>query len=166
MDDLEQGEIDLFIGTAEDGAPGLIGRKLFEEEFVTAQRHGHPRGTAPLTLDEFCSLDHLLISTSGGHFTGMIDNALADLGRERRVTVSIQSYALAPLILGSTDLICTLPRRFLRRFEQVLDLIEVPLELAPFEMTLFWHPRMSADAAHAWLRKQVLHSAKSGQRVR
>ena len=164
-EDLEQGEIDVFIGVAEDGVPGLMARKLFQEEFVTAQRRGHPRGTLPMTLDAFCALDHLLISTSGGNFAGMIDDALSALGRTRQVSVSVQSYALAPLILGSTDLICTLPRRFLQRFEGVLDLFEVPLELAPFEMNLFWHPRMNADAAHAWLRKQVFQSARSGQRL-
>ena len=160
---LEQGEIDVFIGVAEDGAPGLMARKLFEEEFVTAQRRGHPRGNGRLSLNEFCALDHLLISNSGGHFSGMIDTALAELGRARRVSVSIQSYALAPLILGSTDLICTLPRRFLQRFGHVLDLVESPLELAPFEMNMFWHSRMSADAAHTWLRKLVLQGARHGQ---
>lgn len=160
-EDLEQGEIDVFIGVAEDSAPGLMVRKLFQEEFVTAQRHDHPRGIGPLTLDEFCALDHLLISTSGGHFAGMVDTVLAELSRERRVSVSVQSYALAPLILGSTDLICTLPRRFLQRFEGTLDLIEAPIELAPFEMNLFWHPRMGADAAHVWLRNQVLMAARS-----
>ncbi len=163
-EDLEQGEIDVFIGIAEDGAPGLMARKLFREEFVTAQRKGHPRGTAPLTLDEFCALDHLLISTSGGNFSGMIDVALAERDRTRQVNVSVQSYALAPLILGNTDLVCTLPRRFLQRFEQVLDLVDVPLELAPFEMNLFWHPRMNADAAHSWLREHVFRSARSKQR--
>jgi len=161
-DALEQGEIDVFIGIAEDGVPGLMARKLFQEEFVTAQRRAHPRGNKPLTLDEFCALDHLLISTSGGNFSGMIDTALLEMGRERRVSVSVQSYALAPLVLGSTDLICTLPRRFLRRFERVLDLNETPLELAPFEMNLFWHPRMNADAAHTWLRQQVFQSARNG----
>ena len=161
-DALEQGEVDVFIGIAEDGAPGLMARKLFQEQFVTAQRRDHPRGNNPMTLDEFCALDHLLISTSGGHFSGMIDTALAELGRERRVSVSVQSYALAPLVLGSTDLICTLPRRFLQRFDQVLDFNESPLELAPFAMNLFWHSRMNADAAHTWLRKQVLQSARHG----
>lgn len=159
-EDLEQGDIDVFIGVAEDSAPGLMVRKLFQEEFVTAQRRGHPRGDGPLSLDEFCALDHLLISTSGGHFAGMIDNALSDLGRTRHVSVSVQSYALAPLILGSTDLICTLPRRFLQRFEGALQIIDAPLELAPFEMNLFWHPRMGADAAHSWLRNQVINAAR------
>ena len=157
---LEQGEFDLFVGAAEDQASGLIGRKLFEDEFVTAQRHGHPRGNQPLSLDEFCALDHLLISTSGGRFTGMIDDALAEMGRERRVSVSIQSYALAPLVLTSTDLVCTLPKRFLKRFDQTLDLFTPPLQLAPFAMNMFWHSRMRTDPAHVWLRKQVMLAAR------
>jgi DNA-binding transcriptional LysR family regulator len=162
-DHLEQGEIDLFVGAAEDAAPGLIGTTLFEDEFVTAQRRGHPRGNQAMTLDEFCALDHLLISTSGGHFSGMIDIALAEIGRERSVSVSIQSYALAPLVLTSTECICTLPRRFLRRFDQVLDLFTPPLPIAPFGVNVFWHPRMRTDAAHMWLRKQVTRVARDSR---
>ncbi len=161
-DDLEQGEVDVFIGVNEDAAPGLMARKLFADAFVTAQRRGHPRGLFPMTIDEFCALDHLLISTSGGQFSGMIDRALAELGRLRQVGVSVQSYALAPMVLASTDLVCTLPRRFLQRFEPMLDLVNTPLDLAPFEMIMFWHPRMNADAAHIWLRQQILQSTRAG----
>ncbi|WP_445682239.1 LysR family transcriptional regulator [Radicibacter daui] len=158
---LEEGNIDVFIGSTEDMADGLIARNLFDDDFVTAQRRGHPRGAQPITLDEFCTLDHLLISTAGGHFTGMIDTALTEIGRERRVTVSIQSYGLAPLVLASTDCICTLPRRFLTRFNQTLELFQPPLALERLGMQLFWHPRMRSDAAHMWLRKQIMAVARN-----
>ncbi|HBP29881.1 MAG: LysR family transcriptional regulator [Advenella sp.] len=158
---LERGEVDLFIGTAQDAAPNLIGRLLFNEEFLTAQRIGHPRGTGPLSLDTFCELDHLLISTSGGMFNGMIDEALADLGRQRRVTVSVQSYALAPLILNSTDCICTLPKRFLQRFTSHLELFTPPLTLDTFSMKLFWHSTVNADPAHRWLRSMVFDAVQT-----
>lgn len=158
---LERGEVDLFIGTAQDAAPNLIGRLLFNEEFLTAQRIGHPRGTGPLSLDTFCDLDHLLISTSGGMFNGMIDEALADLGRQRRVTVSVQSYALAPLILNSTDCICTLPKRFLQRFTSHLELFTPPLTLDTFSMKLFWHSTVNADPAHRWLRSMVFDAVQT-----
>lgn len=157
---LEHGEVDLFVGAAEDGGRDLVARPLYREKFVTAQRKHHPRGTGPLTLDDFCALDHLLVSTSGGHFSGMIDDALADAGRERTVSVSIQSYALTPLVLAGSDLICTLPTRFLARFTGELDLFTPPLDLAPFEIFVFWHPRMRSDSAHAWLRKQVQRCAE------
>jgi DNA-binding transcriptional LysR family regulator len=157
---LEQGEIDLFIGAAEDMAGGLIGRTLFDDAFVTAQRRDHPRGPRPFDLDEFCALDHLLISTTGGRFSGMIDEALAALGRERRVSVSIQSYALAPLVLAGSDCICTLPRRFLQRFTTSLELFDPPLPLPNFQIAAFWHPRMGGDPAHAWLREQLFQTAR------
>lgn len=163
-DHLEKGDVDLFIGAAEDAAPDLIGQTLFQEEFITAQRRGHPRGSEEISLDEFCDAEHLLISTSGGHFSGMIDDALAELGRERRVSVSIQSYALAPLVLSSTDCICTLPRRFLQRFADTLDLFTPPLALAVFSMNVFWHPRMRTDPAHVWLRKLVMETVKETTR--
>ena len=159
--DLEAGNADLFIGAAEDVAGGLIGRTLYDEAFVTAQRKGHPRGNRPIELDEFCALDHLLISTSGGSFSGMIDDALAGLGRTRTVSVSIQSYALAPLVLEGSDCVCTLPRRFLARFTASLDLFEPPLPLARFQINAFWHQRMGADPAHAWLREQVFQVARA-----
>lgn len=85
-----------------------------------------------MTIEEFCNADHLLISTTGGHFSGMIDDALAERGRERRVSVSIQSYALAPLVLSNTNCICTLPKRFLKRFEDTLDLFAPPLPFLSF----------------------------------
>ncbi len=159
--DLEAGNADLFIGAAEDVAGGLIGRTLFDEAFVTAQRKGHERGPGPIGLDEFCTLDHLLISTSGGSFSGMIDDALAGLGRARTVSISIQSYALAPLVLQGSDCVCTLPRRFLARFTNSLDLFEPPLPLARFQINAFWHSRMGRDPAHAWFREQVFQAAKT-----
>ncbi len=116
----------------EDG--GLIGRTLFTDEFVTAQRHGHPRGNHPITLDEFCAAEHLLVSTSGGGYRGPVDRALDKLGRSRHVSLSVQSYALAPIILGSSDHLCTLPGRFLRRFEAMVDLFAPPLDVGNVEL--------------------------------
>jgi DNA-binding transcriptional LysR family regulator len=162
---LERGDIDLFVGAVEDASPDLIARTLFAEEFLTGQRKGHPRGTGPLTLEEFCALDHLLISTNGGGFAGIIDSALAEVGWSRRVSVSVQSYALAPLVLNSTDCLCTLPRRFLERFADSLDLFEPPLALGTFAMKLFWHPRMSSDPAHIWLRSMILKAVRGSERI-
>jgi hypothetical protein len=79
----------------------------------------------------------------------MIDAALAEIGRERSVSVSIQSYALAPLVLSNSDCICTLPSRFLERFKSVLEIYQPPLALSRFSMNLFWHPRMRTDPAHS-----------------
>lgn len=156
---LERGDVDLYIGAALDAPQDLIGRNLFQDEMVTAQRIGHPRGNGPLSLQEFCSLDHLLISSNGGMFSGVIDDILAEQGRSRKVAVSVQSYALAPLVVASTDCICTLPKRLLNRFTHSLALFEPPLDLGKFGLKYYWHPKMAADPAHQWLRSIVAEAA-------
>ncbi|MET1080696.1 MAG: LysR family transcriptional regulator [Pseudomonas sp.] len=155
FDRLEQGQIDLLI-TGPEGLPGdLMHRPLWQDGFRTAQRKGHPRGTAPLDLDGYCALDHLIVSAQGGRFAGVIDDALLALGRSRNVAISIQSYALAPLILVRTDAVCTLPARFLSQFEHQLDLFDPPLALSNIRLGLAWHPRSQHDAGHQWLRRQL-----------
>jgi len=159
---LERGDIDLFVGVTKNNHPDLLSRTLFEEDWRTAQRREHPRGRAKLTLDEFCSLDHLLISAEGAEFTGMVDRELAKIGRERRVSISIQSYALAPLMIANSDCLCTLPRRFLERFQSTLDLFEPPLDLGRFNLQALWHRRMQDDASHRWIRERIF-AAAAGQ---
>ena len=155
MELLESGKVDIFIGLRSKAHDSWLSRRLFVTDFVTAQRKHHVRGQGPLDLDQFCTHDHLLVSTEGSGFAGYVDDALSLLGRHRRVAISIQSYALAPIILAASDFLCTLPRRFLQRFTSTLDLFETPLELETVEFVAHWHPRSQNDAGHAWLREQL-----------
>jgi DNA-binding transcriptional LysR family regulator len=159
VDRLERGEIDILVMGPDRASGELMQRPLFEDSFLTAQRKGHPRGAGALDLDTFCGLDHLLISADGGGFSGLVDDALAALGRSRRVAVSIQTYALAPVILAHSDCICTLPRRFLMRFAHELDLTPPPLDLQPARIVALWHPRNQEDGGHAWLRDRLYQAA-------
>ncbi|RNF85473.1 LysR family transcriptional regulator [Montanilutibacter psychrotolerans] len=160
LDRLEQGQIDLLV-TGPEGLPGdLMQRPLWADGFRTAQRKGHPRGVGPLDLDTFCTLDHLIVSSQGGRFAGVVDDQLLALGRSRNVRFSIQSYALAPLILASTDCVCTLPTRFLSQFADQLEFSDPPVELSDIRLALVWHPRSHQDASHVWLRQQFYLSAQ------
>lgn len=162
---LERGDIDLIIGAPRTVDDGLIGRSLFVDTFLTAQRHHHPRGTHPITLDEFCAAEHVVVSTDGGGYTSHLDRVLAKLDRVRRVSLSVQSYALAPIILAGSDHLCTLPGRFLRRFESMVDLFTPPLDVGRLEVFALWHPRMKNDPAHRWFRNQVFDVVQSAPRI-
>ncbi|MCK0714058.1 LysR family transcriptional regulator [Chromohalobacter sarecensis] len=153
---LDRGDVDMVIGLPRTADEGLIGRTLFSDQFVTAQRRGHPRGSQPVTLDEFCAAEHVVVSSEGGGYAGPVDRALEALGRKRQVSLSVQSYALAPIIMADSDHLCTLPSRFLRRFESMLDLFTPPMEMDSFELYALWHPRMRDDPAHRWFRDLVV----------
>jgi DNA-binding transcriptional LysR family regulator len=149
----ERGEIDLALVTPESTLPELHARRLFDERYVCVMRANHPdaQGGA-LSLDRFCELDHALVSYIGGSFKGVTDEALARLGRERRVTVSVTSFLVLPRILKSSDLIAVVPYRLVAR-SRGLVAIEPPLEIPGFTKTASWHERTHRSPAHRWVRE-------------
>jgi len=149
---LERGEIDLLLGSERMVPESMKARKLFDEHFVVVQRKGHPRGTAPLDLDTYCALNHVLVSTSGGSFHGFMDEHLEALGRERRVVLSVQHFTLVPELLARTDYVSTLPARFVERYRERLDIFDLPFEARGFTLFAAWPPRSQGDPAHVWLR--------------
>jgi DNA-binding transcriptional LysR family regulator len=126
---------------------------------VFVQRKGHPRGTAPLDLAAYCALDHVLVSTSGGSFHGFMDEHLDELGRERRVALSVQHFTLVPELLSKTDYVSTLPSRFAARYLDQLDIFALPFDARGFTLYAAWHPRNQADPALVWLRETLAELA-------
>lgn len=157
--DMEKGDVDVYIGVSSGAHDSWIGRQLLTDEFVTAQRKGHPRGQGYLDMATFCAAPHLLVSSEGDPFTGFVDRALAEQGLQRNVVMSTQSYATAPSLVASTDLLCTLPSRLLQRFVDSLDLFKTPVTLSPLSISIYWHPKNDDDAANRWLRKQIFSAA-------
>ncbi|MGA9914431.1 MAG: LysR family transcriptional regulator [Paraburkholderia sp.] len=156
---LESGEIDLLLGSDRMIPPSMKARKLYDEHFVFVQRKGHPRGMAPLDLDAYCALDHVLVSTSGGSFHGFMDEHLDELGRERRVALSVQHFTLVPELLSKTDYVSTLPSRFAARYIDQLDIFALPFDARGFTLYAAWHPRNQADPALVWLRETLAELA-------
>jgi DNA-binding transcriptional LysR family regulator len=156
---LESGEIDLLLGSDRMIPPSMKARKLYDEHFVFVQRKGHPRGMAPLDLDAYCALDHVLVSTSGGSFHGFMDEHLDELGRERRVALSVQHFTLVPELLSKTDYVSTLPSRFAARYIDQLDIFALPFDARGFTLYAGWHPRNQADPALVWLRETLAELA-------
>jgi DNA-binding transcriptional LysR family regulator len=154
-DQLETGEIDLALVAKRAVPAHMPNQRLLEEGFMMAQRRDHPRGTRRPSLKEYARLDHVIISGDGGGFRSFIDDILAEHGLTRRVAVSVQYYSVVPLLLQSTDLICTLPQQFLSRFPDKLLPLRLPFDTRPFTLHATWHARFDRDPSHQWLRRQL-----------
>ncbi|MDF7659681.1 LysR family transcriptional regulator [Erwiniaceae bacterium L1_54_6] len=152
---LEKAELDLIFHTGDHAPETLHQRKLFSERYMLAGRKGHPLLRPGLTLDEFCQLEHLIVSPDGGGFSAATDSALAKLGRSRRVVLSVPHFLFMLEVLASSDLVAVLPERLVRASTQ-LQVIEPPIEVPGFDILMMWHERVQRDPAHQWLRQQML----------
>jgi len=155
QEQMAAGQIDLWLGARPSTPPNLRARSLYEERYLCVMRPDHPSAGAPLDLDRFCDLDHVLVSPVGGGFHGVVDDSLAALGRTRRVVASLNSFLLVPTVIGSSDLVATVPARLARAWDRLLAVLQPPCDVAGFTVTMGWHARAHADPAQVWLREQL-----------
>jgi DNA-binding transcriptional LysR family regulator len=152
---LERGEVDLAVLNLQRTPEGLRSRTAITERFVVISRRAHPKLRRALTLDGFCALEHVLVSPRGGSFSGPTDEALAQLGRRRRVRLSVQSFAQVPSLVAASDLIAVYPALLAARFAHELKIVEPPLAIPGFTMVTAWHERTHHEPAQRWLRDAV-----------
>lgn len=144
-----------------DEGAHLFRRHLFDERFVCLVRRDHPRVKKRLTLETFVALPHAFIAPRGTP-GGIVDDALAALGRERRVAVMLQSFLVAPWLIAQSDLVITLAERLAKALSTTLPLqvYPPPLPLPPFAIEVIWHERRHRDPAHRWLRGELVACCK------
>lgn len=109
-------------------------------------RRGHPAAAA-FGLEVWLAHPHVLVSGQGAT-RGALDEALARLGRSRRVGVVVPSFLLVPPLLAGSDLIALLPGRTLPADPQgrFVDFAP-PIPVPGFPLHLAWHARRDRDVA-------------------
>ena len=151
---LERGEIDLTVSSDTCKHLGLHRQKLFSERYVLAARRGHPGLHQAPSLEQFCQLEHVLVSPNGGGFYGITDAVLAELGVQRRVVLSLSHFLFLTQAVAETDMVAMMPQR-LAHADERLQALEAPVSIPGFEMLLVWHERVHRDPAQQWLRAQI-----------
>jgi DNA-binding transcriptional LysR family regulator len=158
---LADGELDMNVtSSGELTSFDLPSRTLYEERYVCAVGAGHPLAKKrSVTLDQFCTHPHALVSPTEGRFAGPTDVALASLGRMRSVVVSVPGFLVLPDILLSGELIAVVPERVLRGRMTGLHTFAPPLPIPGFSVIALWHARLHKDPAHRWLRELLASTA-------
>ena len=135
--------------------------RLFEGEYVCVMRRNHPLSDQVLDLEAFCRARHMLVSFSGRPF-GFVDEALAALGRQRKVAVTVNQFATAGRVVLNSDLLTVLPKHFVRvaGLAEQLCIKPIPLKLQPVHVDLLWYTQFISTQAHEWLRSVLVRAAK------
>ena len=133
--------------------------RVYDGEYVCMMRRDNPLAAAPLTLDVYCAARHLLVSFSGRPY-GFTDEALAALGRERRIVLTVNQFFTAGRVVACSDLLTVLPLHFCGVTSQEGELVwrPMPMSLPTVHVDALWHQRHGGDAAQQWLRGVVARS--------
>ena len=163
---LDSGVVDVAIGVPPTEKAGrILSRPLFEDEFVTMMRVGHPEQGAPLTRSAFLAWPHVLFSPEDDRF-GIVDERLEELGLKRRLVLTVPNATAAALVVERTDALCTVLAGLAHQFLAAGRVVSAkpPLDLPSVPFTMNWHRRNDANLAQRWFRGTIGQAAMQNER--
>jgi DNA-binding transcriptional LysR family regulator len=158
------GDIDLAIGFFPGVAAQLAAaqntpirhERLYSGQYVCVMRRHHPLASVELNLDNYCAANHLMVSSSG-RAQSLVDKALLELNRERRVLLIVNQFITAGRVVANSDLITVLPRHLIASTGMTDALVskELPFPMPEVHVDMLWHERDARSPAHKWLREHM-----------
>ena len=153
---LDASEADLTLGYFPEFSSWHQYQELYSESFVCVVNQEHFSPCKNLTLEEYLSAAHLLVSPKED-MVGIVDEKLAQLDKKRNVALSVPNFLIVPFLLSSTELIATLPAQIVATLVPTWNLYpsSLPLEISGFPVGMLWHRKSDRDLGHIWLRKLI-----------
>jgi DNA-binding transcriptional LysR family regulator len=157
MQALDEGDIDLAIGTIGELPRAIACRTLLTDRAVCLARRDHPALRGGLTLQALVELPHVRAALSEDPVEE-IDVALAHKGLERRFAMIVPGYLAVVAVVSNTAMLGVVPERLARPIAALtmLAIHELPLELPTWTMSLLWSKRAESDPGMCWLRDRIL----------
>lgn len=156
-EDMAQGRVDLALGSLPQLQAGFFQQALFRQPYLALMRRDHPLARRrQISRTQYEKASHVRVIAAGtGH--GRVDRALEQLGVARQVQLTVSHYAALGHVLGSTNLLATVPERFAQRVTGPFQLDSRPLALPLPTSTIaqLWHAHLHRDPGHQWLRTLV-----------
>jgi DNA-binding transcriptional LysR family regulator len=162
FDDLSHGSLDLALIGDEGHVPTQLQTEvIYEEEFVCVVS-AQARYSRQITLKQYLSAEHIGISVAEGS-QNIPEKRLAADGHRRRSVITVPYFGAALRCVVGTELIATVPRRFAAEeaHNPAIKILKPPPQMTGFKYLMIWHPRVTTDAAHSWLRTTVSNAGKS-----
>jgi DNA-binding transcriptional LysR family regulator len=148
---LESREIDLAVAAGVPVTPSLVAEEIGRSGYATILNNDLCGFALPLSLGDFLSVPHILISFSGRE--GIVDAALRANGMSRTIHTALTHFSSLPAYLVAMRVIATLPSHAARSLatHSGLAISPVPLELGTYSVSVLSRRTNAGDVALAWL---------------
>lgn len=164
---LEKGELELIITRHPCRTANVQSEQLIQFNFVTMVRKSEAPPTEDMSLSFYLERPHVVFHRQNPN-PNQIDAALSELGLQRKIGASVQTFYAMLATAAQTGYLCTVPDRMLPGLAQAFDLSvhQLPFTTVPVSLYLTWHVRYAADPALVWLIHCVKEAARTVNSVR
>jgi DNA-binding transcriptional LysR family regulator len=154
-DQVQKGEADLIIGVV---PPGGVHQRitLFHDELVVIACKRSTRFGKALAIKDLNVASHVYLPQLPG-----IARVAETLGTLPHSIYSPANVSFIPFNIMHSNRIALVPKSAAAIFQPYFDLVILrpPWEFAPYLVEMLWHPRVSKDVAHSWMRNAICRTA-------
>jgi DNA-binding transcriptional LysR family regulator len=155
--ELEAGTVDLAVAGFYSRLPeGFYQAKLLSDTFRVAAARSNSRYSSRLSLEEYFSARHALI-TLQGDFRDDLTHRVGGRKLERKIAYGSFSFTGMAWILQDSDLLLTAPSLLLRKYQErfPIRVWDGPLDLGRIDVRMVWHAQTHQDPLRQWLRGKL-----------
>lgn len=162
---LREGTVDMETGVVgRRSGPELLAQALFRDRFVGLVRSGHPLAQGEVDGPRLAAFEHVGVSHQGAD-DGPVEQGAERAGLARRVVVVVDGFSKAIALARASDRVASVPDVHTRGLQTGMFRFALPFPIPEITISLIWHPRVDADAAHRWLRGCVREACAEVQRA-
>lgn len=151
---LDSGQLDIAIGFL-PSVKATPQHALLEDRYIVLLRKDHPilASADTMNLEQLRLLDYAAVRSHAETL-----HILQLLQLEHRLRLSAAHFLALPDIVRQSDLAVLMPKNIAQGFAQSGDyaLLETPLPLSQFTVSLHWSSRFENEPANQWLRALVI----------
>ena len=157
---LREGEVDLIISSLRNIPSSYYSSPLHPQRAFCIAAQGHPLINGDLSLEQFLQSPHVVFAPSASSYSfvdSLVETTLGKLGQSRVVAATVPSFLVSPAVVAVSDLLAVVPDRIAiesaKRYP--LQVLELPFDIGPLDLAMYWHSRGHADPALQWLRSTL-----------
>jgi len=171
--DVERGNVDLVINRFDALPQSFHQRTIWKDNFSCLVSHHNPI-LHHFSLETYLEASHVWVSKTGmgigvgvepgaSEHLGWVDDALAQLGKKRKIRVFTRHYHSAMQLAELRDLVVTLPTKAanLLKDSRTVIILPPPFDIPEIELKMAWSPLLQQNPAHQWLRRLIAEVARS-----
>ncbi|WP_186171205.1 LysR family transcriptional regulator [Vibrio chagasii] len=159
----EDSKLDMAIGSFGEVSKLYRTKHLYTEQHVCLLDNSVLSIEEPMSLVQFASVGHALVSPAGVIKTG-VDSRLAELGLSRKVVIASSNFLTVKRLIRGRELLCIVPKLVARNDiegEEALLAVKPPIDVPDFDIQLVYRKAKHLDDKNKLLRRLITEAASS-----
>ncbi|CAH6830607.1 LysR family transcriptional regulator [Vibrio chagasii] len=159
----EDSKLDMAIGSFGEVSKLYRTKHLYTEQHVCLLDNSVLSIEEPMSLVQFASVGHALVSPAGVIKTG-VDSRLAELGLSRKVVIASSNFLTVKRLIRGRELLCIVPKLVARNDiegEEALLAVKPPIDVPDFDIQLVYRKAKHLDDKNKLLRRLITEAVSS-----